>query len=89
MYYNRQTYAQNMVSSYTTSEGVANVLRVHPAPGVHILAARCKDFKPCAPGTCMYIQHYEYLYIEMCIQKDSWVHGVVFLCTRCLHRIIP
>ena len=30
-------------------------LRVHPAPCVHILAAGCMDFKPCAPGMCMYI----------------------------------
>ena len=28
-------------------------LRVHPAPGVHILAARCMDLATCAPGVCM------------------------------------
>ena len=30
----------------------------NPAPCVHILAAGCMDFKPCAPGVCMYFQHY-------------------------------
>ena len=53
-------------------------LRVHPAPSVHILAAGCMDFKPSAPGVCMYIQHYEYLCIDMCTLKDSGVHGFVY-----------
>ena len=64
-------------------------LRVHPAPGVHVLAAGCMDFKPCAPGVCMYIQNSVYLYIEMSLRKGSRVHGFVYLCTRCVHRIIP
>ena len=28
-------------------------LRVHPAPGVHILVAGCTCFRTCAPGRCM------------------------------------
>ena len=63
-------------------------LRVHPAPGVHILAAGCMDFKPCAPGMCMYIPNYEYLHIEMCTLNDGRVHGFVYLCTRRVHGII-
>ena len=66
-------------------------LKVHPATGVHILPAGCMYFKPCAPGVCMllYIQYYECLYIDICIHKDSRVHGFIYLCTRCVHGIIP
>ena len=41
---------------------------MHPARGVHILAAGCMDFKPCAPGMCMYIQYtiYMYTFIKKC-----------------------
>ena len=28
-------------------------LRVHPAPGVHILEAGCIYFETCAPGVCI------------------------------------
>ena len=31
-------------------------LRVHPAPGVHILTAGCTGFDTCAPGVCMGFQ---------------------------------
>ena len=43
-------------------------LRVHPAPGVHILAAGCMDFKPCAPG--MYISVFNI--INTLIQKCTY-----------------
>ena len=56
---------------------------------LHNLAAGCMDFKPCAPGVCMYIQNYEYLYIEMYTRKDSRVHDFVYVCHRRVHRIIP
>ena len=41
------------------------MFEIKGAPCVHILAAGCMDFKPCALGMCMYIKHYLYLYIEM------------------------
>ena len=34
-------------------------LRVHPAPGVHILVAGCIDFETCAPGVCMLFATFE------------------------------
>ena len=33
---------------------------------VHILPTGCMDFKPCAPGVCIYIPKHEYLQIEIC-----------------------
>ena len=35
-------------------------LRVHPAPGVHNLAAGCTHFGPCAPGESTLFQMYLY-----------------------------
>ena len=39
-------------------------LRVHPAPGVHILVAGCTDVLTCAPGRCMLFEDLQYSYME-------------------------
>ena len=36
-------------------------LRVHPAPGVHHLAARCTHVGTCAPGDCTLIMSILYI----------------------------
>ena len=51
--------------SYKTSP----VFEIKGSPCVHILAAGCMDFKPCAPGMCMNIPDYEYFYIELCVHE--------------------
>ena len=61
-------------------------LRVHPAPGVHILVAGWTCFSTCAHGRCMLFINFLYDYTEMNPGIHSRVHAFQRLCTRWVHR---
>ena len=62
-------------------------LRMHPAPGVHHLAAGCTHFGTCAPGECILFQSISIHYIGMNTRKNRRVHDFESLCTLCVHKI--
>ena len=68
--------------------GQCSKLRVHPAPGVHNLAAGCLHFTTCAPGECPLIQSIAIHYISLYTRKCGQVHDFESLCTRCVQKIM-
>ena len=60
---------------------------MHPATGVHNLAAGCTHFGTCAPSECTIFQSISIHYIGMFTRKNHRVHDHVSFCTRCVHKI--
>ena len=63
----RSSFDKNLILSPQCSK-----FRVHPAPGVHILAAVCTHFEICAPGVCMiFLNFKQVLFIQPVIYSDQ------------------